>query len=56
MDAYQMWAHGMFPKGDFAHTVQRVETVCTTRRMEVGRRAQRGGVAGQGVAVTIDTS
>ncbi|WOO83793.1 Chromosome segregation in meiosis protein 3 [Vanrija pseudolonga] len=41
MDAYQMWAHGMFPKGDFAHTVQRVETVCTTRRMESALKGMR---------------
>lgn len=33
---YQMWAHGMFPKGDFAHTMHRTETVCRSRRMEVG--------------------
>jgi len=33
---YQMWAHDMFPKGDFAGTIRRVETVCKTRRMEVG--------------------
>lgn len=30
-----MWAHGMFPKGDFMGTMQRVEVVCRTRRMEV---------------------
>ncbi|RSH92096.1 hypothetical protein EHS25_008508 [Saitozyma podzolica] len=31
---YQIWAHGMFPKGDFASTIARVEVVCRTRRME----------------------
>jgi len=31
-----MWAHGMFPKGDFAGTIARVENVCRTRRLEVG--------------------
>ncbi|KAL1406269.1 chromosome segregation in meiosis-related protein [Vanrija albida] len=41
MDGYQMWAHGMFPKGDFAHTVQRVETVCATRRMESALKGLR---------------
>ncbi|WVF69950.1 hypothetical protein IAT40_004735 [Kwoniella sp. CBS 6097] len=35
LSMYQMWAHGMFPKGDFAHTVNRVEVVCRTRRMEM---------------------
>ncbi|OCF40934.1 hypothetical protein I317_05293 [Kwoniella heveanensis CBS 569] len=34
LNMYQMWAHGMFPKGDFAHTINRVEVVCRTRRME----------------------
>lgn len=36
LNMYQMWAHGMFPKGDFAHTMHRTETVCRSRRMEVG--------------------
>ncbi|ODN82303.1 hypothetical protein L202_02581 [Cryptococcus amylolentus CBS 6039] len=31
---YQMWAHGMFPKGSFAQTMDRTEKVCRTRRME----------------------
>ncbi|WVQ97993.1 hypothetical protein IAU59_005113 [Kwoniella sp. CBS 9459] len=35
LNMYQMWAHGMFPKGDFAHTVNRVEVVCRSRRMEM---------------------
>ncbi|OWZ67124.1 hypothetical protein AYX14_02134 [Cryptococcus neoformans] len=34
LNMYQMWAHGMFPKGDFAHTMHRTETVCRSRRME----------------------
>ncbi len=37
LGVYQFWAHGMFPKGDFASTIARVENVCRTRRMEVGR-------------------
>lgn len=36
LSQYQLWAHGMFPKGDFASTVSRVETVCRTKQMEVG--------------------
>jgi replication fork protection complex subunit Csm3/Swi3 len=28
----------MFPKGDFASTIHRVETVCKTRRVEVSRQ------------------
>lgn len=35
MDTYQMWAHSMFPKGKFAYTIDRVETVCRTARMVV---------------------
>lgn len=35
MDVYQLWAHSMFPKGDFSYTVQRVEAVCRKRLMEV---------------------
>ncbi|WVQ83388.1 hypothetical protein IAT38_005529 [Cryptococcus sp. DSM 104549] len=34
LNMYQLWAHGMFPKGDFAHTMLRVETECRSRRME----------------------
>ncbi|WVR04564.1 hypothetical protein IAU60_001571 [Kwoniella sp. DSM 27419] len=34
LNVYQMWAHGMFPKGDFAHTINRVEVICRSRRME----------------------
>ncbi|KAL7421541.1 chromosome segregation in meiosis-related protein [Cryptotrichosporon argae] len=33
LDVYQLWAHRMFPKGDFAHTVSRIEAVCRSRRM-----------------------
>ncbi len=35
MDTYQMWAHGMFPKGEFAYTIGRVEKVARTARMVV---------------------
>lgn len=35
LNVYQMWAHHMFPKGDFAHTLERVEVVCRKRRMVV---------------------
>jgi len=35
LTVYQLWAHGMFPKGDFEGTIKRVETICRTRRMEV---------------------
>ena len=35
LNVYQLWAHGMFPKGDFEGTIKRVETVCRSRRMEV---------------------
>lgn len=31
-----MWAHGMFPKGNFAYTIGRAEVVCRTGRMQVG--------------------
>ncbi|KAK8847346.1 hypothetical protein IAR55_005203 [Kwoniella newhampshirensis] len=41
LNMYQMWAHGMFPKGDFAHTINRVEVVCRTRRMESAMRGYR---------------
>ncbi|WVW78555.1 hypothetical protein I302_100511 [Kwoniella bestiolae CBS 10118] len=34
LNMYQMWAHGMFPKGDFQHTVNRVEVICRSKRME----------------------
>jgi hypothetical protein len=36
LNVYQLWAHGMFPKGDFEGTIKRVETICRSRRMEVG--------------------
>jgi replication fork protection complex subunit Csm3/Swi3 len=35
MDTYQLWAHGMFPKGEFAYTIGRVEKVARTARMVV---------------------
>lgn len=35
LNLYQLWAHGMFPKGDFEGTIKRVETLCRGRRMEV---------------------
>ena len=35
LSMYQMWAHGMFPKGDFQNTIAKVETMCRKRRMEV---------------------
>ncbi|WWD21436.1 hypothetical protein CI109_105921 [Kwoniella shandongensis] len=41
LNVYQMWAHGMFPKGDFAHTINRVEVVCRTRRMESAMKGYR---------------
>ena len=55
MDVYQMWAHKMFPKGDFAHTIQRVEVMCRGRRMNVGFAItswtlvalRSGGIAGK---------
>lgn len=47
LDVYQMWAHSMFPRGEFLQTMQRVETVCRTRRMMVScvflRRLERCG-------------
>ncbi|EJT52960.1 hypothetical protein A1Q1_00707 [Trichosporon asahii var. asahii CBS 2479] len=33
VDMYTVWAHGMFPKGDFKYTIGRVEAVCRTNRM-----------------------
>ncbi|ORY31033.1 replication fork protection component Swi3-domain-containing protein [Naematelia encephala] len=41
LNMYQMWAHGMFPKGDFAGTISRVEAVCRTRRMENAMKGYR---------------
>jgi replication fork protection complex subunit Csm3/Swi3 len=35
LGVYQLWAHQMFPRGDFMGTVTRVENVLRTRRMEV---------------------
>lgn len=35
IDMYTVWAHGMFPKGDFKYTIGRVEAVCRTNRMIV---------------------
>lgn len=35
MQTYQIWAHRMFPKGDFMGTMTRVENNLRTRRMEV---------------------
>lgn len=35
IDMYTVWAHGMFPKGDFRYTIGRVEAVCRTNRMIV---------------------
>jgi replication fork protection complex subunit Csm3/Swi3 len=35
MNVYRMWAHKMFPKGEFAQTIQRVEVMCRGRRMNV---------------------
>lgn len=35
VDMYTVWAHGMFPKGDFRYTIGRVEAVCRTNRMIV---------------------
>ena len=36
LSTYQIWAHRMFPRGDFMGTMGRVENVLRTRRMEVG--------------------
>ncbi|BEI86487.1 hypothetical protein CcaverHIS002_0607740 [Cutaneotrichosporon cavernicola] len=33
MDTYQIWAHGMFPRGEFAFTIERTEKVCRSVRM-----------------------
>lgn len=35
LSTYQIWAHRMFPRGDFMSTMGRVENVLRTRRMEV---------------------
>jgi hypothetical protein len=35
LSTYQIWAHRMFPRGDFMGTMGRVENVLRTRRMEV---------------------
>lgn len=35
LEVYQIWAHRMFPRGDFMGTMTRVENVLRTRRMEV---------------------
>lgn len=34
LETYQIWAHRMFPRGDFMDTMTRVENVLRTRRME----------------------
>lgn len=34
---YQFWAHNMFPRTQFRDTVDRVERVCRSRRMQVFR-------------------
>ncbi|WRT64841.1 uncharacterized protein IL334_001777 [Kwoniella shivajii] len=41
LNMYQMWAHGMFPKGDFQHTINRVEVICRTKRMESALKGYR---------------
>ncbi|WWC59334.1 uncharacterized protein I303_101886 [Kwoniella dejecticola CBS 10117] len=41
LNMYQMWAHGMFPKGDFQHTINRVEVICRSRRMESALKGYR---------------
>ncbi|ORX38877.1 replication fork protection component Swi3-domain-containing protein [Kockovaella imperatae] len=41
LSVYQMWAHGMFPKGDFHGTIARVEVVCRKRRMEMAMKGYR---------------
>lgn len=41
VDMYTVWAHGMFPKGDFRYTIGRVEAVCRTNRMIVSRGQAR---------------
>ncbi|CAK9782671.1 Swi3-domain-containing protein [Cutaneotrichosporon oleaginosum] len=33
MDTYQVWAHGMFPKGEFGYTIGRIEAVCRKNQM-----------------------
>ncbi|WWC86980.1 uncharacterized protein L201_001861 [Kwoniella dendrophila CBS 6074] len=41
LNVYQMWAHGMFPKGDFQHTINRVEVICRSKRMESAIKGYR---------------
>ncbi|OCF58894.1 hypothetical protein L486_03387 [Kwoniella mangroviensis CBS 10435] len=41
LNMYQMWAHGMFPKGDFQHTINRVEVICRSKRMESALKGYR---------------
>lgn len=33
----QLWAHRMYPKGQFSDTVERVEKLCHSRRMVVSK-------------------
>ncbi|GMK57949.1 hypothetical protein CspeluHIS016_0407830 [Cutaneotrichosporon spelunceum] len=33
MDTYRIWAHGMFPRGEFAFTIERTEKVCRSTQM-----------------------
>lgn len=35
LDVYQMWAHTMFPKGQFMYTVGRVEKIARTAGVRV---------------------
>ncbi|KIM28752.1 hypothetical protein M408DRAFT_23414 [Serendipita vermifera MAFF 305830] len=53
MGIYQFWAHNMFPKTQFRDTVDRVERVCRSRRMQINmgmwRDAERPTVVDQEV-------
>jgi replication fork protection complex subunit Csm3/Swi3 len=45
LSTYQIWAHRMFPRGDFMGTMNRVENVLRTRRMEVSPGSFRYNVS-----------
>ncbi|RSH86506.1 uncharacterized protein EHS24_004766 [Apiotrichum porosum] len=54
LDVYQMWAHSMFPRGEFLQTMQRVETVCRTRRMMSAIHGLRDAFEGNDRPRTVD--
>ncbi|KAF9265431.1 Swi3-domain-containing protein [Marasmius fiardii PR-910] len=52
LQVYQFWAHRMYPKSQFNDTVERVEKLCRSRRMNVKLSVWRDEARGKKVQVS----